>query len=151
MSSTTPRLSNDRVATILVEALFFGDIRTANKWGIHKQTIHNYRKRLSNDTNGLVTVFENKRQLFQEEWIDDVPVTVRLAMDYIKRASQEADITPENIHAIAGALKIVAEVGLTKEMLDVRFEAIKRDRQMVEDSRPDNAPRVIEGEIETVA
>lgn len=125
MSSNSPRLSNDRVATILVEALFFGDIRTAKKWGIHKQTVVNYRKRLNNDTNGLVSVFEHKKQSFEGEWAVDIPVTVRMAMDYIKRASNELDITPEGVHAITGALKIVAEVGLTKEMIDVRLQSYR--------------------------
>jgi len=146
MSRNAPRLSNDKVATILVEALFFGDARTAKKWGISKRTVDNYRVRLNNNTNGLVTVFKSKKELFEGEWANDIPVTVRIAMDYIRRASNELDITPEGVHAIAGALKIIAEVGLTKEMIDVRLQEFRHTGEDKPKVRQMDTGSIIEGE-----
>lgn len=124
MSSNSPRLDNEKVATILVEALFFGDTRTAEKWGIHKQTVKNYRKRLHNDTNGLVPIFKHKKNLFENDWAAEMPVTLRMALDFIQRASQKIDYSPEAVHAMAGAYKIVADIALTKDMIDVKLEEL---------------------------
>lgn len=55
---------------------------------------------------------------------------MRAGTDFIMRAAQESDPTnPDAIHAIAGALKILAEIGLTKEIVDARLNGyIGEDR-----------------------
>ncbi|MHA2265380.1 MAG: hypothetical protein ACXAEN_23575 [Candidatus Thorarchaeota archaeon] len=145
MSKNAPRLDNERVATILVEALYYGDIRTAQRWGIHKRTVHNYRLRLKENSNGLVSIFNHKKQLFESEWASDIPATIRTAMRYIQRATNELDVTPEGLHAVAGALKIVAEVGITKEMIDVRLQDFRYNRQAESEVRQVDATRLLEG------
>ena len=142
------KLDNDRVATILVEALFFGDDPVAKKWGIHKRTIQNYRVRLQNNTNGLVSTFKHKKQAFESEWANDVPITIRMALSYIQRASTELEMSPDGVHAITGALKIVAQVGLMKEMMDVRLQSFGYSGEDAKDTEQMGVLKVIPSHIE---
>jgi hypothetical protein len=134
------RLDYDRVALILVEALFFGDRPTAEKWGIHRRTIENYRKRLDDDSE-LVQIFQFKKEEFEGNWAQEIPVAIRKAIAFIGRSATEADPKdPQAIHAMAGAVKILAEVGLTKEIIDARLG--RNDRPDREEDR-----QVVSGQI----
>jgi len=114
------QLNYDRASTILVEAVFFGDVPTAKRWGIHHRTIENYRQRLDSD-NQLVLLFQSKKESFESEWAKDIPMALRSAIRFLQDASQSVTVTPESIHAVAGAAKILAEIGLTKEIIDARL------------------------------
>lgn len=118
-----PRLDNERLALIIVEAMFFGDERTADRWSITPRTIYNYRKRLHNNSE-LSELFINKKREFESEWANDVPATIRMAMDYIRRATQELSVTPEGLHAVTGAFKIVSEIGIAKEVMDAKLREL---------------------------
>lgn len=142
------KLDNERVAAILVEALFFGDVPTAKRWGITERTVYNYRKRLHNNVNGLSEIFNRKRELFESQWSDDIPATIRMALNYIQRASTELEINPEGVHAMSGALKIVAQVGLMKEMMDVRLQSFGHSREDAQDAEQMGSFKVIPSHIE---
>lgn len=115
------QIDYDRVASILVEAAFFGEKPTAKRWGITDRTILNYRNRLNEDSE-LSDIFIRKKEAFETNWADEIPSAIRSAIRFLQTASQQADpADPESIHAVAGALKILAEVGLTKEIIDVRL------------------------------
>lgn len=127
------KLDYDRVAIILVEAVYYGDIKTAERWGITERTIQNYRNKLDNDPE-LSGYFVLKKRAFETEWANELPAAIRSALRFIVRAGEEADPkNPEAIHAMAGALKIVAEVGLTKDIIDARIG--RYDRPDGEESR----------------
>ena len=113
-------LDYDRVSLILVEAVYFGEKVTADKQGVSLRTIQNYRTRLKTDSK-LAQIFALKKQLFEQNWTEEISLTTRMAMRFIQRASVEMTPSPEATHAIAGALKIVAEIGLTKDLMDVRL------------------------------
>lgn len=126
-------LDYDRVALILVEAAFFGEKQTAQRWSISTKTIERYRARLDEDSelSGFVAL---KKQAFESSWADEIPASIRAGIRFLGEAAKRADYTPESIHAIAGAVKILAEVGLTKEIIDAR---LRRDnRPDGEESRP---------------
>lgn len=128
------KLDLDRVALILVEAVFFGEKTTAQRWGVHHNTIVNYRKRLDEDVE-LVNIFNLKKQAFESEWASEIPASIRAGIRFLGEAAKQADPkSPEAIHAVAGAVKILAEVGLTKEILDVRLD--RHNREGREESRP---------------
>lgn len=123
-----PNINYDRVALILVEATYHNDRTVAKNWSISQKTIYNYRKRLANDS-GLAELYRLKKSEFERNWGNGVSAAIISALDFIKRASQEADPkNPEAIHAIAGALKLVAEVGLTKEVIDARLAEYHRSK-----------------------
>lgn len=129
-------LNYDRASMILVEAAFFGDNQTALKWGVHRKTIENYRRRMEDDAE-LIQLFRFKKKEFEGAWAEAIPAAMRLAIDFIGRSAVQADPKdPEAIHAMAGAIKILAEVGLTKEIIDARLGRGDRadreeDREMV--------------------
>lgn len=119
-------LNKERTALILVEAAYFGDPATSQKWGIAERTIRNYRQRLNDDTE-LASLFQDKKELFESDWAADIPAAIRTAVNFLQRASKQADPQDhENIHAVAGALKIMSEVALTKAILDVRLNGFGR-------------------------
>lgn len=117
----TGKLDYDRVALILVEAAFFGEQPTAKRWGITDRTILNYRNRLDEDSR-LSDIFALKKAAFESDWASEIPSAIRAGIRFLGEAAQMANRTdPEAIHAVAGAVKILAEVGLAKEILDVRL------------------------------
>lgn len=128
------KLDYDRVALILVEAAFFGEKQTASRWGITDRTILNYRNKLSEDS-ALSDIFALKKASFESEWASEIPASIRAGIRFLGEAARKANPTdPDTIHAIAGAVKILAEVGLTKEILDVRLD--RHNREGREEGRP---------------
>lgn len=120
------QLDYDRVASILVEAAFFGEMTTAKRWGITNRTIVNYRARLGEDSE-LSNIFQLKKAAFESDWASEIPSAIRAGIRFLGEAAQQADPSnPEAIHAVAGAVKILAEVGLTKEILDVKLGRFNR-------------------------
>jgi hypothetical protein len=115
------KIDYDRVATILIEAAFFGDKPTAKRWGITNRTIINYRNRLADDTK-LSHLFALKKVEFEAEWASEIPAAIRAGIHFLGEAAKVAKLNdPAVIHAVAGAVKILAEVGLTKELLDAKL------------------------------
>lgn len=120
-NNTPTRLNYHHVASILVEAMFYGDRRVAEKQGITTRTIRNYRARLETDEN-LSVLFHEKKEQFLANWAEDIPIAIRAGIQFIQRAANEADHkSPETIHAVAGAIKILAEIGITKEIIDAKL------------------------------
>jgi hypothetical protein len=127
------KLDYDRVASILVEAAYYGEQSAAARWGISDRTILNYRNRLNEDEE-LSDIFALKKAAFENEWANEVPAAIRSALRFIVRAGEEANPKdPEAIHAVAGALKIVSEVELTREIINARLG--RHDRPNREEGR----------------
>ncbi len=119
----------DKMAMILVDAVFFGDKRTADKWGIHRSTVSRYRTRLDTDKK-LEALFTLKRQQFETNWTQRIPLAIIAGTDALIKAFQEADLSdPAVIHSIAGAMKIMTEIGLAKEVIDVRLGKFDRENR----------------------
>lgn len=129
-------LNRERAAMVLVEAVFFGDQSAADRYSLTKRTVRGYRERLSTDKE-LSSLFQIKKDAFESGWAEEIPAAMRQGTRFIIRAAQEGDASdPDMVHSIAGAMKILAEIGLTKEILDVRYGGLNRanpqeNRQMV--------------------
>lgn len=116
-----PAFNYELASTVLVEAAYQGDKVTAKKYGITERTIRNYRKRLDEDKR-LSAFFQDKKERMEQRWADELPGAIRAAINYLQGAAQDADRrNPDAIHAVAGALKILSDVALTKEVLDARL------------------------------
>ncbi len=119
----------DKIAMVLVEATFFGDKRTAEKWGIHRTTVSRYRTKLDTDEK-LLSLFTLKRQQFETNWTQRIPLAIIAGTDALIKAFQQADLSdPAVIHSIAGAMKIMTEIGLAKEVIDVRLGKFDRENR----------------------
>lgn len=114
-------LNKERAAMVLVEAFFFGDQQAASRYQLSLATIKNYRTRLNTDKE-LSSFFHLKKQAFESDWIEEIPAAMRQGIRFLIKSFQESDYTdPQVIHSVAGAMKIMAEIGLTKELLNVKY------------------------------
>lgn len=120
------KLDYDRVALILVEAVFFGDARAAQRWGVSTKTVQRYRNEL-NTNEQLSDCFSIKKQEFELNWATEIPAAVRAGIRFLLEAPQKLVTTPESVHAVAGAVKILSEIGLAKEIVDARLAGYRRE------------------------
>ena len=119
------RLDYDRVATILVDALYRGDDYAAGAWGVTKRTIRNYRTRLRGDAD-LSAVFLEKKQLKESAWADDLPPAIREGIEYLRKAPRHLEYTAENVHAVTGSVKILAELDIVRTVLNARYAELRQ-------------------------
>lgn len=138
------RVDNDRAAAILVDAAYKGDEAAAQEWGVSVRSVERYRARLATDPKLAVTVAE-KRALAERDWIDCFPATLGAGADFIERAAKQGDPKdPNMVHAVAGAMKLMAEIMFVKRMLDARLN--ERTPEQYRTNRPQIAEMATDGE-----
>lgn len=116
----------DRATNVLVEAVFFGDKEAASRYGLSVRTVDNYRRRVNTDKD-FALLFKQKKAEFEKNWADEIPMAIRAGTRFLLKSFQEADYKDATvIHAIAGAMKILTEIGLAKEIIDVRLGEYSR-------------------------
>ena len=117
-----PRAFNyERAAAALVDAIIMGDRKAAEKYEVSVKSVEGWRSRLSTDER-LREFFLNKKAQQDKEWAHEIPAAIASCIQYLKKASQECDCKdPDAVHAIAGALKIMSEVSMTREVIDARL------------------------------
>lgn len=116
----------ERAASVLVDAAYTNDEKAAEKWGVTRQSVYNWRQRLAEDEK-LLTLFDAKKERFEAEWAQELPNAIRACIDFIKRAAQEASHTkPDVIYSVAGALKIVSDIQMSKDIIDARLSEFNR-------------------------
>jgi hypothetical protein len=128
-------------AALLVEAIYSSDLKVVARYGITDRTLRNWRKRLSTDA-AFSGIFQKKRERFESVWADRLAGPIQKAMDFIGDACETMDPrqknNPEMIHAVAGALKVMAEVNLTSKALNVGNPG--------EDPPPESVPEQVFGQ-----
>lgn len=122
----TTRLDLDRVAQILVEAVFYGDKRASERWSISTRTIERYRERLNEDV-GLSEIVAIKKREFEKDWATEIPAAIRSGIRFLLDATKDLQPTSENIYAVTGMVKVLTEIGLTKEIIDARLAGYYRE------------------------
>lgn len=127
------KFNYDRASAVLVEAAYFGDKTASERYGISIRSIENYRARLEDDME-LVAFFAIKKQKFEDDWAEELPVAIRSSIRYIAKAASEASTDHQMVYSIAGALKILSDVKLTKDVLDARLA--ENGRPKTEANRP---------------
>ena len=111
----------ERAAAVLVDALYRGDVEAAQRHGVTRRSLYNWRYRLATDQR-LAQLFDEKRRQAEAEWVPQFVPAIRDAVEFLRRAAQELDPTdPDAVHAVAGALKILSEIAMMKEVLDARL------------------------------
>lgn len=118
----------ERASSILAEAEIFGDKRTASRWRVSERTIGNYRARASEDAK-LSESFLLKKRMLLLDWQQDATKSLRIGLATLQELTALRDEPDENnrvrtkgladeIHATAGALKIVGELKIQYEALN---------------------------------
>jgi len=127
----------DFIARVLIEASILGDEAAAARYNISVRTVERYRAKLAADPR-LAAFVAGKKKASEAEWAHGLASALKGNIDFLNRASAQADpSSPEAIHAVAGALKILAEVSLASKMLDVRLA--ERSRAEAEEARSASA------------
>lgn len=133
------QFSNEVIAMILVEAIFTTEEKAAQKYGISRRSIFNYRNALAADDD-LAQIFHTKKQQMMSAWADELPVAMRKAITFIAEASTVANpADPASIAAIAGAMKLCADVYYTGRVIDARIAAINRETNGIPREVPANS------------
>lgn len=112
----------DRAKAIL-ECVTIGDANTCKKYSINPQTLRRWHRELkSGSDNELVASVRNKKALLDKAWATKIPEALSACLDFITRAARSADINDaEVIHAVAGAMKMIAETDGTYKTIDARI------------------------------
>ncbi|BDA74392.1 hypothetical protein CAL7716_085580 [Calothrix sp. PCC 7716] len=111
----------ERAAGALVDAIFMGDKAAAEKWDVSTRSIEEWRSRVKED-NELLALFNSKKQAREKSWASEIPDTIQAGLKFVKDATSHADpADPEAVKAITGALKILMDIDLTKQVLDARL------------------------------
>ena len=124
--------SNRELAAVaLVEAAFKTDAEACGKFGISLRTLQRYRRQLQEDPE-LAGIVATKKALLDREWRDDLVKAMRGAASFIFEAAETArtdekcKTNPDMIAAMAGALKLCADVHLTSKVLDAQLADANR-------------------------
>ena len=117
-----PRAFNyERAAAALVDATLMGDSGAAEKYEVSVKSLQGWRKRLSEDE-VLRQFFQEKKAAQDKAWADEIPSAIASCVQFLKAAAQDCKTSdPDSVHAIAGALKILGSVSMTREMVDARL------------------------------
>jgi hypothetical protein len=134
-----PTFDHDRAARLLIEAAIIGDKATARKHGIALRTLQRWRVKLAGDvelSSELSQAIAEKTRELDKAWADGIGDALRDGIRFLGRAFKEADVKdPAAIHAVAGALKLLAEAETTQRVLDARLARETRPVPAVEGAR----------------
>lgn len=139
MGQRGPKVNDDIAVAVLLEALFTTDEEACSKYQIHRRTLANYRKRLAEDKN-FAQFFLTKKKEFYDKWADDMPVALKDSLAFISHASRSAAKDPRSymnpalISAVAGAMKLVADILYTGWVIDARITDTNRQETGISQS-----------------
>jgi len=121
-----PKFNYERAATALAEAAFTDDLTASQRHGVSLRTLERYRSRLRTDEK-LAAFVAAKKAALEREWASSLAPAIREAIRFLQRAAREADPgDPNAIYAVAGALKILSEVFMTREVIGARLAGTDR-------------------------
>lgn len=116
----------EMAAAVIVEALYSSDAVACGKFGITQRSLQNYRRRLSEDRQ-FSLIFAQKKAEYDSQWADELPGALRESLILIHEAAHEVRknptylMNPMVLQAVAGAMKLCAEVHFTKKIIDARL------------------------------
>ncbi|GIW32867.1 hypothetical protein [Meiothermus sp.] len=111
----------DRVSTILAEAAFSDDRSVCQRHGITDRTLRRYRARMMNDPR-LSAIVREKQARLTEKWADELAPAIGAAIRFLRQACELGDPTsPNMVRAVAESLQALAELDLTRQVLQSRM------------------------------
>lgn len=116
----------ERWATLLVEAVALGDKLACERAGVSGKTLQRARAAVQTDAE-LSSIVREKKKLSDAQWADELPGAIRSTIGWLKSATEPGAVLPdhETIHAMAGALKILTDVGTANRVLEVRLRKME--------------------------
>lgn len=115
------KINLDKAASILVVAAYHGDQAAAAQFRVSVRTVQRYRAELARRKQ-LAEFVALKKTEYDRQWQTEMAGTKRDLLRYIARSARGmTEATPEMIHAVAGALKILAEIEAGGRYLEARL------------------------------
>ncbi len=110
----------ERAANVLFSCLLNGIKQAAKDFGVSERTVSNYKARLGEDPY-LAYLYTEKKNSYDEELSIRLTKACNSCLDFIERAAQSDELSPEMIHSVTGALKISADVRATEKLMSARI------------------------------
>lgn len=108
---------------VVLEAVQAGDEAVMRKYRIHERTLRRWKTEvLASDDPKLSDVVRRKRAAQDVAWASRIPAAMSACLAFLERAATAASAeNPDVIHAIAGAMKMIAETDNTYRFIDARI------------------------------
>lgn len=120
-----PVVMPEKRAAIVIDAMLSGTGPAAEKHGVSRRSVERCLVDSKTDQE-LSRLVAEKKAAADKAWAEEIPSCLRACIEYLHRAASESqNRTPEMVHAIAGALKMVSEVAATWKVLDVHLERFR--------------------------
>lgn len=117
-----PTFNPSRAAVILTDAMLTTDEKASELHGVSVRTIRNYRVRLHSDPH-FAAFFLKVKKAKESDWVADLPEAIASGIKFLKRAADEASHQhPDVIVAVAGGLKILADIDITRKIVDAQLQ-----------------------------
>lgn len=114
------RFTDEQIAQIVVETMFGNVHDVADRYGISYRSIYRWIDKCEIDAT-LAKLVQEKKRTFHRRWADKAGAFIDQGFAFLQRAANTHNLTPEMIHAIAGAMKIASEIVTIREVLDARL------------------------------
>ncbi len=118
-----PKTSNETLARALTYAALHGDDAAAKKFKLSTRTLQRARASPREELAQVVAIVAEKKAELIGQWIDSIPSALLECVAFVRKATQELSAQdPEALHAVAGAIKILTDAQMNREVLDVWIE-----------------------------
>lgn len=140
-------IDREFAAQVLIEAVYTTDERACQKYGISERTLRRYRAAMAKDSE-LSAFVRIKKQALDKAWADELRIAlhkgIRTLSDCMEAISADPAYrkNPMIVSAIAGAIKLCADIELTGRIIDARLS--DRDRPEAElPGQGDSTPQYV--------
>lgn len=100
-----------------MDALYLGDKRAADKWGITTRTIRRYRERFDTDPD-LSAFVHDLRSHDERNWSADIGRALRVGIDRLVRYLDNIDApTEQQVREVREIVAMLAEIATVREVL----------------------------------
>jgi hypothetical protein len=126
----------ERAAAVLLDALYTTDQKAAERYGVSLRSVQGWRRMLAEDSE-FAAFFATKKEQFDAAWADTLPIALKEGVGLLAecaraiRSDARMMKNPAVIAAVAGAVKICAEVYLTGKVIDARIAGTDRQAGQV--------------------
>ena len=97
---------------ILAECDFGSDSEVAERWGITRRTVSNYRRQLTDDAE-LLGLYQRKKKEFATSWVDDACKSIKVGALAYQRLCREGGAKDAMlIQAIVAGVKVFGELNV---------------------------------------
>lgn len=119
------RFDLERKAQVIVEAVTLGNKAASQRNSLSERTVRRYIREVEKNPE-LSRIVQTKKRLVEENWVAQIDGAILAGINYLERSSLELPVTPEGTHAVAGAIKLLSEVKIRHQLVDIRIALLQK-------------------------